>query len=819
MYSAVKYRVLAGLLLAFSALAGAADNRSHAGPVITVQVQRGAEQLPMARVDHLHRGDRLLVTADRSGVAQGAWLVLLALAVPHANQVTSQRYALTDGDTVASIDITDDQQIPIIVIAPQVKTFFGLGTSFNQSADLIADAISADPQRFIDLQKIDQIDNAIATLKSGLDALVQKLQPADAIDATKTMAAKFGATSIDPDCLKGGVVDTRCVATSIVSNQDLKSPSLVELGSIAQPFVNNALSPDMLANVRLVAATSAFLANKYRDQYDFAPSSAQRDKDGGKLRLFSNGNFKGGDIKTAYVYVPSWYAGEPPQLRVDSQPMRCLAAGSLHLSVQGPLPLGNYWHDWSLRLRAAGASDSVLQLDALQFNPETGTMDIDLQDHEAELAQHGEQLTASLTGKYAFDAVTLPDFTVALPSSADLSSRLSGLESLVAGDKVQLRFAPEAVDVCVQSLRLTANTTELQAQRASADSGIFEFDLKDLPAGDAVLEITQVGAAQQSFPVRILQRRAHLARLEHFDQEPVLHASGENLDRIDVIQLGADSCVATDAAAPARSSRNFVCPDAWSDNADLPKQATIHYLQQEPQPEKVRLKLSAARPLVALGSSKTALLAVLSPNAYRWGLELDDALVSSDSGLSVQLTPLHGNKLARGSYSMQLRFADDPVTEQNPISVFLMADYVHNELRTRRPVDFKGSQLPNIVNPLQYRVLQQPSGLASDWKPLPRALVSLPAIGNLECDAKSQGLLIHGSQLDQIDWASNDLALDRTPADTSGASFAKLSSCADGLCLRIPQLAANGHLKVKVHWIDDRVFEVSFPPLPSCQAD
>lgn len=820
MYQASKYFFLFWFLVAFGGLASGAERSSHIGPTISVEVLRGAEPLPISKVDHLRRGDRLLVNADRSGVVQGPWLVVLALAMPQGNPVVTQRFDLSAGDGGASVEITDDRQIPIIVVAPQVKTFFGLGTSFSQSADLIADAITADPQRFVDLQKIDQIDNAIATLTSGLDSLLVQLKPEDAVTATKTMAAKFGAKTIDPDCLKGGVVDTRCVATSIVSNQDLKIPSLVELGSMAQPFVSNTLSADMLANVRLVTATSSFLANKYRDQYDFAPSSAQRDKDTGRLQLFTNTQFKSGDIKTAYVYVPSWYAGEQPQLRVRSQPIVCLAGGRLPMAVRGPLPMGNYWHSWALRLASPGSADTVMQLDALSFSPEKGLIEIAPGIQAEEWGRHGALLKATLTGKYAFDAIAPETFAVALPSGEDLKARVSGLETLVAGDKARLVFDNAADDACVDGLSVTADKMVVSAARMDDTAGGLELDLKDLPAGDAVLEVAQVGGNRQTFPVRIQQRRSRLTRLEHFDQEPVLYASGENLDRIDYIQLGADPCRASTEAPPSssRTSRQFACPEAWADNADLPRQATIHYLDEEPQPEKVRLKLTGPRPLVAVGSGKTALVAVLSPNAYKWGLDLNDPLVSTDSGLSVQLVPQRGYKLQRGTYTMQLRFVDDPATEQTPITAFLMADYVHNELRTRRPIDFKGSPLPNIVTPVLYRVLHQPSGLTSDWKQLPRALVSLPLIGSINCDDKDQHLLIHGSQLDQIDWASSDLTLTGTPADTASASFAKLSSCDDGLCLSIQDLGDRGRLKAKVHWIDDRVFDLKFINAPRCEA-
>jgi hypothetical protein len=808
---------VAWLLAVCCHTAFSAENVSRAGPVITVEVQRGAEKLPISKVDHLRKGDQLWVHAERSGLIQDPWLLVLAVVTPTANLVSTQGFDLKSTERGASIEITDDAQVPVIVLAPQVKTFFGLGTSFQQSADLIAAAIKADPQRFVDLQKIDQIDKTINTLKVGLDTLVQTLKPADAVDATKAMAAKFGAKTIDPDCLKGGTVDTRCVATSIVSNQDLKIPSLQDLGSMAQPFVTNALSPDLLVNVRLVVATSAFLATKYRDQYDLAPSSAQRDGDSGKLRLFTNSKFQSGDLKTAYVYVPSWYAGDQAQLSLPKAPLACIATGRLPVQIAGQLPMGNYWHGWNLSLSAQGSAEPVMKLDALNFSPERGFMDIHFKDKAAELKRHGYLLEASLTGFYAFDAIRRVDFSVALPGSASLKESMIGLNAMIAGDKVRLGFVSEAVSACISGISLRSGKQLTQASRSDIDATQWDLDLKDVAASSSQIEIDQVGGGRQIIPVKVLQRRAYLTRLEHFDLEPVLYASGDNLDRIDHIQVGTGVCLASTEPTPAsRASRSFTCPEQWARNADLPSQATLHYLDQEPQPETVPLRLTGPRPLMKIGGGRNALVTVLSANAFKWGLDLNDALVSSDSGLSAQLVSPHGYKLQRGNYTMQLKFVDDPVTESGPITVSLQADYVHNELHTRRPIDFKGSQLPDIVSPLLYRVLHQPSGLASDWKSLERSLIGLPSIGAIECQGTDQNLLLHGNQLDQIDWASNDPTVGASPTDTTGPGFAKLARCADGICLGIRELSEDGRLKVKLRWIDDRIFDLKLASAPRC---
>jgi len=819
---------LAAALSLFMALgcvsALGAELALHAGPDIRIDIKRGTQTLPMYRVDHLRRGDQLEVSVERTGPPAGAanapWVMVLALASPGDKQLSVQRFDLGAKVRSGAIEITDDTQVPIVVVAPQIKTFFGLGTSFQQSADLIVDAISADPQRFIDLQKIDQIDKAIGSLKAGLDTLVQTLKPEDVVDATKAVAAKFGAKAIDPDCLKGGVVDTRCVATSIVSNQDLKIPTATDLGAMAQPLVLNALSADLLLNVRLVAATSSFLAARFHDQYDLAPSSARRDNTTGVLHLFSKSAFQSGDVKTAYVYVPSWYDGLQAPLSPANEALVCLASGHLQLKTHGPQATENYWHDWQLQLLDADGTTPVLVFDAIDFNPETGDLAIAVKDQADALRQHGFQLKARLTGRYAFDPVDPIALDIALPAAAPLETQWAGLERLIAGEQVQLGLASAAAGACIDSVALQADGQHLEAIRRDTGGQQWALSLDHAGPGNAALVVSQIGGFQQTVAVRILRQRAHIGQLMHYDLEPNLLVTGDHLDRIASIQLGEDTCVANDEAAfsTAVGQRNFSCPRHAASNAALPKDAQINYIGLEPPPDAVPLRLLGPRPLFSIGNGKNALLVVPSNNAYKWGLNLSDPLVSADSGIAVQLSPLNAHKVERSNYTLQVKFVDDPVTDAAPVSVYLMPDLTHNELRTRKPLDFRKTPLPNIVNPMLYRVLQQPSGFSSEWAPLPRALVSLPQIGALECQDAGAAYLIHGTQLEQIEWASNDLSALPTlnPSDANNAGLAKLTACTDGLCLAIPALAPGARLKVKLHWIDDRLFDLQLPTAPTC---
>ncbi len=796
---------------------------SHAGPVITVTVQRGAERLPLFYVDKLQKGDTLRVGTDRNGATHGAWALVLALASPAGSEVTTRQFDLTAPDVDASITITADDQVPVIVIAPQVKTLFGLSTSFEQSASLIADAITADPQRFVELQKIEQINLAIASLTTGLDAMVVKLKTEQAVDSAKTVAAKFGVKSVDPECFKNGAVDTRCVATSIVSSRDLKLPSMVELGSLAQPFATATLPADILANVRLVAAASTFLSNKYRDQYDFAPSFAKRDPAADSLQLFANSRFQKGDIKTAYVYVPSWFAGQPPELSLSAQETRCLASGELPAQTKGQLPLSNYWHGWSMALFEVGSADAVAKVDGVRVVPEKGVLAFDAKSLPTPTGNRVSPLEARLTGFYAFTPVTLGPVDVALPWTGDPLEQLLGLASLVAGDKATLRFNNDRAMACVERLSLLASGAVLATAPVTAASAVANLDLTAVEANTttagAQLEITQTGGSKLMLPVRILPRRALVSHMERHELENDVTVFGLHLDRIATLLVGDVTCTpsVTPYQAQPPGSRGFSCPPEVAADGIFPATMTVKHAGQEPPAFEAAVTRVSARPHLALVSGKNSPLIVLSAKAVQWGLALNDPLVSEDSGLALVLRVAKGYKLVRGSYALQIRFGDEPPMDQVPLSVPLMSDMAHNELRTRSPINFQAAHLPSIINPAWFRVVHQPSGYAGDWMPLNKSVITLPALAAPACRSDGRGLQIAGTQLDLIDWASRDLTRAAAP-DTMPAAvdMATLSACDKGLCLGVDKLGPGKRLKVKVQWVDERLFEVVFPSAPTC---
>jgi hypothetical protein len=166
--------------------------------------------------------------------------------------------------------------------------------------------------------------------------------------------------------------------------------------------------------------------------------------------------------------------------------------------------------------------------------------------------------------------------------------------------------------------------------------------------------------------------------------------------------------------------------------------------------------------------------------------------------------------LVRGTYVLQLRFKNDPQTESKPIQASLIADFGHNELRTRSPVSFAQAELPSVVNPLEYRISHQPSGLSNEWQTLPRQVLWLPDLQGATCSPQGDAVWVHGKRLDLIDSI-------RVGVDADFQS-AQLVSCPKGLCLNLPTSAAQGQLTMRLRWVDDRLFQPNIPELTqACQ--
>lgn len=804
----------------------------HHGPVMDIQIQRGEELLSIFQVSRLRRGDRFLVKPDMNSLAKGDWVLLLARISPSGNQVETRRFDLSQFTDYAAIDITADDQVPALMLAPQLRNLFGLYTSFTESANFLQEVLLSDPQRFFDLQKVDQVNQAITTLGQSLDQMMLSQAPEQAVAAAKALAFKFGVQNLDPDCFKGNLVNTQCVAANIVASKEFAMPSSGDLSTMVGQKKAADLTSFLTANIHALSQAGDFVSHKYRDQYDFAPTFGRQKGDSRLTELFSLNRFRSGAIKTAYVYVPAWFNAPAPVLSATDSRPACWSNGQMTLQVQGRLPVAHYWHDWNLTLSDPQTHQRLAQITQLTFHPDQGALRFDPSVLPAQRWPSGGLLEARLSGRFGFEFVGPLTLRLAVPTEGDLRQLLQGQDQLIAGEKARLRLGSAASAACLDSLELMAGGKSL-GRSSGTQAHTLDVDLSQTAPGSAQLLVRQRGLPVQSVPLTIQNHRARIQAVEHADLDTRLRITGEQLDRVAWVQLDDHRCEPQEFRESATGDELLLsCTVDIRSNARLPDQVTVHHQGNEPAPQRLPLLKKAAPPRLRVAGTPQALLARPSAKATRWGLGPNDRLISDDSGLSVLLQTEPGYTLPKGNFSLQLRFRDDPITAAKPIEHPLIADIQHQELRTRNPIGFQGVELPSIVNPLEFRVVHAPTGAQGQWQSLERAVLLVPELSALTCGSTPGQYWIHGQHLDKIDaidsvmpTASESLAPASpagtdTPAPPPAASPlapAQLDACDNGgLCLNVVSDQRQPTWRIALRWVDQRVFNVRLGDLPAC---
>ena len=792
-----------------------AQNVIHHGPTLDVQVQRGDERLPLALVNRLRQGDRLLVTPDNSTLTKDGWVLLLAQVSPTGNKVVSKHFEVSQLTTPAELEITADNQVAVIMLAPQLRNLFGLYTSLTESVSLLNEVLRGDPQRFYELQKVDQINQAIQAISQGLAKRMAGSKPQESIQAARDLAAKFGIRTIDPECLRNDVVNAECVATQIVINKDFSLPSTSDLNAMLGNKKAVDFNSFLLSNLRMFSEASDYLGNKYRDSYDFAPTFGRRQQATSRIELFSIARFRKGNIKTAYIYVPSWFSGNAPTLQTASQTGACFNRGQLQLQLQGKLPLVNYWHDWHMQVSDAQTGNALGHVTGLAFDPDTARLSFDpLQLDEATYPKNHE-VVVDVKARFGFDSLAIQPVHMRLPTKdADRLLRATdGQSSLISGEQAQLVVRDRAVAACIEGMTLEFADGQ-QVRSAQPTPAKLDVDLTQKRPSDLKLSIQQTGASPLAYALRVLQPRARITRIEHAQAENSLVVTGSQLERVARIEVGKVLCPAEGAVTHPTMPNTWVvsCDGDIRDNAKLPDQVSVVHRDDEPGALRVALSKTATKPRFSISDqAPNAMVVSPSTKALLWGLSPSGSYMSEDSGLNLLLQAQAPYALVRGTYVLQLRFKNDPQTEAKPIQASLIADFAHNELRTRNPVSFVQTELPSVVNPLEYRIAHQPSGLSNEWQSLPRQVLWLPELQGATCAPQGDAIWVHGKRLDLIDAV-------RMGTDGDFQS-AQLVSCPNGLCLKLPISAAESQLAVRLRWVDDRLFQPNIPNLKqSCSS-
>jgi hypothetical protein len=792
-----------------------ADGLIHHGPRLDIQVQRGTDRLSIFQVNQLRQGDKVLVKPVQSSLAKGDWVLMLGRISPAGNEVATKAFDLARLEGYAELEMTGNEQVPVILLAPQLRNMFGLYTSFLESELLLKEVIQSDPQRFYDLQKVDQVNQAITALTLGLDQMVVNRNPEQAIAAAKAMAFKFGVSQVEPDCFKGNAVNTQCVALSIVANKNFVLPTSSDLGVLMGSKGAADLTKFLTDKLGVFSDASDFLTHKFRDQYDFATTFGRPLAGSQQTELFSLARFRNGHIKTAYVYVPAWFKSSAPLLSADLTRPACFLGEEVRVRAAGLLPVANYWHSWVLSVQSPQSSRPNLTLTDVTFHPERGVFKFKLPTPLPESLLGSGDVTLQLHGRFGFDPVELPPFTMALPARGDVSAGLHGAGSLVAGERGELSLDLAQGAACIDGMVL--NMADGMVVTSSQDAPHkLAVDLGRSPPGPVSLTIRIKGTPVQTLSLRVLEARAQVLSVEHAELDDFMIVTGRHLSRLASLSWEGGVChpLETRTLTDGKEQLTMACNVDVRNQSVLPQNVVLHHQNDEPGPLNLRLLKTAAAPRVALATAPNALLVRPSAKALQWGLRSQEEFFSDDSGLSLLLQTVEGYVPGKGGYTLQLRFVDDPLTAKKPISAPLMADLVHKELRTRQPVRFKGAELPSVINPLEFRVLHDASGLFSRWMPLGRAVLMLPEITSISCAPQSGRVWLHGTQLDLVNGAQ---FLD-SAAKPAVLDAAQLEPCPDGLCLSLPTPERQHKLFLSLGWVSQRVFSVDGGVVGDCKS-
>ncbi|MFM8880650.1 MAG: hypothetical protein ACKOGK_00190 [Betaproteobacteria bacterium] len=371
-----------------------------------------------------------------------------------------------------------------------MRNLFGLNTSIRTSVELILESVRSDPQRFIDLQRVDLVNAAITALERGFDTVVRQLNPGQARDAVISLAAKFGVKSVNPACFRQEAIDTACVALHIVGSKDFLLPAAGDLAHSVGAKQAADLAGLLSSNLRFFVQAGDLLSQRFQDQYEFAASFGRVLESSEQTTLFSRSRLRRGSIKTAYVYVPAWFPHNEPSLKLANKKPLCLHDGYLPIQFEGRLPLMNYWHAWWIKptdVQSGFASASNFRYANLLIHQERLVFDADalMRDAMSREAMQGSEharIEVQAGGRYGFESIQLEPVDLWFPPKAAMGLLLRGQHHLVASELNQMVVTDHPLSHCLDEIRLLRTGQTIFSSKQSGPQTL-AIDLSGVEAG------------------------------------------------------------------------------------------------------------------------------------------------------------------------------------------------------------------------------------------------------------------------------------------------------------------------------------------------
>jgi len=513
------------------------------GPDLRIEVKRGEQTLPIAKVPSLAAGDRITVHGAFSEEQGANFLVVSAFLRGASNPPPkdwldkARTWKSKEKDKALVLDVPKGARQMVLLLVPETGGAEGV----------LVDAVRGKPGEFV---RASQDLNQASLDHSRLVAFMAAIRAQDDNDPDhlRTVApvlANSLSIKLQADCLSK-VIEQQ--ASCLVQNRESLVLSDVHSSSIADTLTGTPT--DLALQLSATREAGAGYYSAYigvaRDiarifgafnnpSFNYLPTLSVRDDE--KLSLLLNAAPSFQKPKSVMVVaLPAIEADIPPQLRSTAKGPVCAAQSGTVLPIEGaPLVFSTQFaHDMKVRLTSA--SGQVVEVPATARADKGGYV----LGAESLPAAFTGKVAAHLHGIWGFAAFEGPDFVLQRPDGSDW--KVAGAaDGLIVGRDNEVSLEGSAPS-CVEDVTLRQANGAARPLKWKVGEGNrlgVTVPLEGARPGEMRLEVRYQGGKEPGSVA--LRARAEASRLDTLE----LHAgdtqatlAGQRLDQVQSVMVG-----------------------------------------------------------------------------------------------------------------------------------------------------------------------------------------------------------------------------------------------------------------------------------------
>lgn len=755
------------------------------GPDLRIDITRGDQTLPIAKVPSLAAGDKVIVHGDFSD-DQGANFILVSAFLRGATNPppkdwldTAKTWKSKEKDKALTLTVPKGARQMVLLLVPETGGAEGV----------LVDAVRGKPGEFVrasqDLNQASLDHSRLAAFMAAIRA--QGDRDPEYLRTVAPVLANALSIKLQADCLSK-VIDQQ--ASCLVQNQDSLVLSDVHSSSIADTLTGTPT--DLALQLSATREGGAGYYSAYigvaRDiarifgafnnpSFNYLPTLTVRNDDTLSLLLNAAPSFQK-PKSVMVVALPTIEADVPPQLRSTAKGPVCAAGPGTVLPVEGAPLVFSTQFAHGMKARLTSASGQVLEVDATPRADKGGYV----LAPESLPASFVGTVRAHLHGTWGFAAFEGPDFELQRPDGSAWKAA-EGLDGLVVGRDNEVVLQGSAPS-CVEDVALRQSNGAMQPVKWQAREGgrlAVTVPLGGARPGDMRIEVRYRGAKEPATVT--LRARAEASRLDALelhggDSQATL--AGQRLDQVQSVMLGDVEFRPDGLTRDGSVDRLRLVAQGSGRTPDQGATAKAIVRLEDGRSLPLSVRVGAARPQAAL-LNRTVNPAPVTPGARRLDLGTAGDLLPDNGELVFSIKAGPATKFAASDV---IEIA--PAADEGGSAVRLAAGkgltLESTEVLVAR---LKGGDVPaGTFGPLRFRLVNR-SGTAGEWQPL-ATLVRLPGIENIACEAAECTIT-----------ARNLFLVDAVGVDATFAKAVTVPPGSTGGTLRVPR-PADGVLHVRL---------------------